>query len=85
MRVASPSQILTVTFPDKGESKPPFFLFNCSSNYFSILEYLSRDDADHAIKELDGKELRGRPVRVTIDESVSIVSCGRHNSRLRLC
>ncbi|KAF8623559.1 hypothetical protein AX15_006329 [Amanita polypyramis BW_CC] len=34
-----------------------------------ILEYLSRDDADHAVKELDGKELRGRPVRVAYDES----------------
>ncbi|KAL4248490.1 RRM domain-containing protein [Abortiporus biennis] len=34
-----------------------------------ILEYLSRDDADRAVKELDGKELRGHNVRVTIDES----------------
>ncbi|KAK2466835.1 hypothetical protein APHAL10511_001093 [Amanita phalloides] len=34
-----------------------------------ILEYLSRDDADHAVKELDGKELRGRPVRVAYDDS----------------
>lgn len=36
----------------------------------SILEYLSRDDAERAAKELDGKELRGQPVRVTLDESV---------------
>ena len=36
----------------------------------SILEYLSRDDAERAAKELDGKELRGQPVRVSIDESV---------------
>jgi len=34
-----------------------------------ILEYLSRDDADRAVKELDGKDLRGRPVRVTLDDS----------------
>ncbi|KAG6833650.1 hypothetical protein H0H87_002846 [Tephrocybe sp. NHM501043] len=34
-----------------------------------ILEYLNRDDADRAVKELDNKELRGRPVRVTLDES----------------
>jgi len=34
-----------------------------------ILEYLSRDDADRAVKELDGKDLRGRPVRVMLDDS----------------
>ncbi|KAL9715276.1 hypothetical protein Ac2012v2_001937 [Leucoagaricus gongylophorus] len=34
-----------------------------------VLEYLSREDADRAIKELDGRELRGRPVRVTLDDS----------------
>ncbi|KZP17893.1 RNA-binding domain-containing protein [Athelia psychrophila] len=36
-----------------------------------ILEYLNRDDADRAVKDLDGKELRGRPVRVALDDSVS--------------
>lgn len=39
--------------------------------YFSILEYLSRDDADRAVKELDGKDLRGQPVRVAMDVEVS--------------
>ncbi|KAI6109641.1 hypothetical protein F5141DRAFT_1188598 [Pisolithus sp. B1] len=34
-----------------------------------VLEYLSRDDADRAVKDLDGKDLRGRPVRVAYDES----------------
>ncbi|KAI6045603.1 hypothetical protein EDC04DRAFT_2559251 [Pisolithus marmoratus] len=34
-----------------------------------VLEYLSRDDADRAVKELDGKDLRGRPVRVAYDDS----------------
>jgi len=34
-----------------------------------ILEYLSRDDADRAVKELDGKDLRGRPVRVALDDA----------------
>jgi len=34
-----------------------------------VLEYLFQDDADRAVRELDGKELRGRPVRVTLDES----------------
>ncbi|KAJ7685582.1 hypothetical protein DFH06DRAFT_1358127 [Mycena polygramma] len=36
-----------------------------------ILEYLSKEDADRAVKDLDGKDLRGRPVRVTLDESRS--------------
>ena len=31
---------------------------------------MSREDADRAVKDLDGKELRGRPVRVSLDESV---------------
>ncbi|KAJ3515733.1 hypothetical protein NLJ89_g1577 [Agrocybe chaxingu] len=35
-----------------------------------VLEYLSREDADRAVKELDGKDLRGRPVRVSYDDSV---------------
>jgi len=39
-------------------------------SFCSILEYLSRDDADRACKELDNTELRGRPVRVTLDDSV---------------
>jgi len=34
-----------------------------------ILEYLSRDDAERAVKELDGKDLRGRPVRVALDDA----------------
>lgn len=36
-----------------------------------ILEYLSREDAERAVKDLDGKDLRGRPVRVALDDSVS--------------
>ncbi|PBK93055.1 RNA-binding domain-containing protein [Armillaria gallica] len=35
-----------------------------------ILEYLTREDADRAIRDLDGKELRGKIVRVA-DDSVS--------------
>jgi len=34
-----------------------------------ILEYLNRDDAERAVKDLDGKDLRGRPVRVMEDDS----------------
>ncbi|KAH9832927.1 uncharacterized protein C8Q71DRAFT_823939 [Rhodofomes roseus] len=32
-----------------------------------VLEYLAREDAERAVKELDGKDLRGQPVRVTMD------------------
>ncbi|KAL0946806.1 hypothetical protein HGRIS_012977 [Hohenbuehelia grisea] len=34
-----------------------------------VLEYLSREDAERAVKDLDGKDLRGRPVRVALDDS----------------
>ena len=34
----------------------------------SILEYLTRDDADAAVKTLDGKDLRGQPVRVALTD-----------------
>src|ERR1700761_1420976 len=37
----------------------------------SVLEYLTREDADRACKELDGKELRGQCVRVQMGEEVS--------------
>jgi hypothetical protein len=43
------------------------------SQYHSILEYMSREEAERAVKDLDGKELRGRSVRVTLDESVSFI------------
>ncbi|KAH9945842.1 uncharacterized protein BXZ73DRAFT_86098 [Epithele typhae] len=32
-----------------------------------ILEYLSREDSERAVKELDGRDLRGQPVRVALD------------------
>jgi len=41
---------------------------------YRILEYLSREDADRAVKDLDGKDLRGRPVRVAFDDSVCLLS-----------
>jgi hypothetical protein len=40
-----------------------------------VLEYLSREDADRAVKELDGRDLRGRPVRVALDDSASCDQC----------
>jgi splicing factor, arginine/serine-rich 4/5/6 len=41
---------------------------------YRILEYLTRDDAERAVKELDGRDLRGRPVRVALDDYVSFRS-----------
>lgn len=38
----------------------------------SILEYLSREDSERAVKELDGKDLRGNSVRVSLDTEVGI-------------
>ena len=34
---------------------------------------MSREDADRAVRDLDGKDLRGRPVRVAFDDSVSFL------------
>jgi hypothetical protein len=36
-----------------------------------ILEYLNREDAERAVKELDGKDLRGQAVRVDLFNDVS--------------
>ncbi|KAI0076460.1 hypothetical protein K474DRAFT_1235642 [Panus rudis PR-1116 ss-1] len=40
-----------------------------------ILEYAAREDAERAVKDLDGKDLRGQPVRVRLDEGVRCVTC----------
>lgn len=40
--------------------------------HFSILEYLVREDAERAVKDLDGKDLRGQQVRVTLQDAVSV-------------
>ncbi|KAI0273468.1 hypothetical protein BC834DRAFT_921535 [Gloeopeniophorella convolvens] len=37
-----------------------------------ILEYLSREDAERAVKELDGKDLRGQAVRVELFDDVGV-------------
>ena len=42
------------------------------SRLFSLVEYATREEADTAIRDLDGKEVRGSAVRVAIDE-VSLV------------
>ena len=42
--------------------------------FHSVLEYLTQEDADDAVKRLDGKELRGASVRVELaDVRVSVV------------
>jgi hypothetical protein len=56
----------------KGET---YFVFSsvCCTKLFSILEYLSKEEADRAVKDLDGRELRGKVVRVALDDSVGQV------------
>lgn len=46
-----------------------------------ILEYLNREDADNAIKTLDGKDLRGQPVRVSLAEESAATSRPSDNRR----
>jgi hypothetical protein len=38
-------------------------------SYFLVFKYLSRDDADRVVKDLDDKELRGH---VALDDSVRV-------------
>lgn len=49
----------------------------------SILEYVNYEDAEYAVRSLDGKELRGVPVHLSIDS----VRCRwfQHNKILTLC
>jgi hypothetical protein len=65
--------MLTGTTPAKGMNFLPSPSLHIDL-FYSVLEYLSREEAERASKELDGKELRGRNVRVYLDESVCIVS-----------
>jgi len=41
-----------------------------------VLEYLNREDADRAVKDLNGKDLRGQPVRVDLFDDVSFSVLG---------
>jgi hypothetical protein len=40
---------------------------------FSVLEYQNREDAERAVKQLDGKDLRGQTVRVLADQEVRLL------------
>ena len=62
----------TVMFQAEGMSLVLQKLLMPISDFYRILEYLSRDDADYAVKSLDGKELRGQVLRVTVGEEVSV-------------
>jgi arginine/serine-rich splicing factor 4/5/6 len=65
---------------------PPSLRYLFTST-FSVLEYLSREDADRAVKDLDGRELRGKLVRVVLDDHVSKLTasaiCGPNLSFLQ--
>lgn len=83
MPEAFPSLISIVTIPARGEG-PGSPIDFCLHNFKpSVLEYLSRDDADRAVRDLDGKELRGRPVRVSLDDYVRLIDFLVHISNLR--
>jgi len=49
-----------------------------------ILEYLNREDADRAVKDLDGKDLRGQPVRVELHGDVSVLPSTERRSMLNV-
>lgn len=67
-----------VTYSDIDRDVPgqgcvlPSLPYSSKSHYGirSVLEYISQEDADRAVKELDGRDLRGRPVRVALDDAV---------------
>jgi len=46
-----------------------------------ILEYVSQDDADYAVRKLDNRELRGVPVRVEVDRGGSWRDSARGRDR----
>jgi hypothetical protein len=67
----SPLPISIVRLPTQGMSKTLCQGHNSSHILSSLIEYSTREEADGAIRDLDGKEIRGTPVRVALDE----VSC----------
>lgn len=70
---AFPSRILTEMSQVKGKSIHLRIVHHLYQiNPPRILEYLARDDAENAVKILDGKDLRGQPVRVALAEENSV-------------
>ena len=53
-----------------GEYRVAIFCGKAADTERSILEYQSREDADRAAKQLDGKDLRGQTVRVVVNNDV---------------
>jgi hypothetical protein len=62
----SRSLTLTVILPVKGTPHSLGAIFCGLIRLHRILEYLNREDAERAVKELDGKDLRGQAVRVDL-------------------
>jgi splicing factor, arginine/serine-rich 4/5/6 len=57
--------------PGQGYIGVSWMLFSVLMRLVRILEYLNREDAERAVKELDGRDLRGQAVRVDLFEDVS--------------
>jgi hypothetical protein len=64
--VMSRSLTLTVILLVKGTPHSLGTIFCGLIRLHRILEYLNREDAERAVKELDGKDLRGQAVRVDL-------------------
>ena len=60
----------TATTLVRGEYRITVFYRQVTDDEYSVLEYQSREDADRAVKQLDGKDLRGQTVRVAADNEV---------------
>jgi hypothetical protein len=68
----SPSLILTVMSQVKGILYPLGVILSVLMRQVRVLEYLNREDAERAVKELGGRDLRGQAVRVDLFEDVSV-------------
>lgn len=69
-----PSLTLTVMSPVKGTSHSFDAMFRANA-LRRILEYLNREDAERAVKDLSGRDLRGQAVRVDLHDDVSAFLC----------
>lgn len=62
--------MLIATFQAKGEFTPTTICALLYLRIRSVLEYVTQDDADYALRKLDNRELRGIAVRVEPDVSM---------------